>query len=488
MEARETTFAGVLRRAVFENPASPYRRLFEWSGITQGDVTSMLADGGLDATLGRLCDAGVSVSLDEFKGLRPLERPGLEVPVRAVDFDNPLSAKQYEARTGGSTGPARPILIDLDLLEHETAYHALFFAAAQASDGPLAIWQPAPPGAVGLKTSLIAAKLGRPAEKWFSQTGLRSASIRHAAFTRATIIAARLYGGRVPSPEHTPTQDAGRVATWLAAKRGSGTPAVLVTTASGGVRICTAALADGLDIAETLFVLGGEPYTPEKAAVVASTGSRAVCHYAMAEAGLIGIACQSPNTPDDVHLASDKIATIQRDKRVGADGTTVGALFHTTLLPASPTVMLNVESGDYGVREERACGCQVVPAGFRNHLHTIRSYEKLTSEGMNFLGGHLLGLLERVLPNRFGGHPTDYQLVEREHEGVPTVSLVVSPAVGELDEDEVVGAVLDFLRNQGPAQRLMTEIWAQGRTVRVVREDPHVTAGGKVLPLRTLTG
>ncbi|MDX6510960.1 MAG: hypothetical protein QOE36_464 [Gaiellaceae bacterium] len=448
----------------------------------------MLAADGLDATLERLYDAGVSVALEEFKGLRPVERPGLELHVRAADFENPLSARQYEAHTGGSSGAARPILIDLDLLEHESAYHALFFAAAGASDGPLAIWQPAPPGAVGIKTALIGAKLGRPAERWFSQTPVRSASLRHAAFTRATIITAGAFGARVPSPEYTPTRDAARVAVWLAAKRADGMPGVLVTTASAGVRICTAALAGGLDVSGTLFVLGGEPYTREKAAIVARTGSRAACHYAMAEAGLIGVACQSPDAPDDVHLASDKIATIQRDRRVDAGGTTVGALFHTTLLPASPTVMLNVESGDYGVREERDCGCGVVPAAFRSHLHTIRSYEKLTSEGMNFLGCHLLGLLEHVLPNRFGGHPTDYQLVEREHEGLPTVSLVVRQAVGDLDDVEVVGAMLDFLRSRGHAQRLMAEVWAQGRTIRVVRGDPHVTAGGKVLPLLTLGG
>ena len=32
----------------------------------------------------------------------------------------------------------------------------------------------------------------------------------------------------------------------------------------------------------------------------------------------------------------------------------------------------------------------MLPPPFRRHLHTIRSYEKLTSEGMSFLGGDLL--------------------------------------------------------------------------------------------------
>jgi hypothetical protein len=206
----------------------------------------------------------------------------------------------------------------------------------------------------------------------------------------------------------------------------------------------------------------------------------------MVEAGLIALACQAGAAPDDVHLVTDKIATIQRDKRVGRTGSVVGALFHTTLLPASPKLMLNVESGDYGVRVDRGCECEVVPRGFQSHLHTIRSYEKLTSEGMNFLGSDLLTLVEQVLPGRFGGRPTDYQFVEGERDGLPIVSLVIANAVGELDQDQVVRAVLEYLKNQGLGEAMMADVWAQSGTLRIVRGDPFVTSGGKTLPLQTL--
>jgi hypothetical protein len=140
------------------------------------------------------------------------------------------------------------------------------------------------------------------------------------------------------------------------------------------------------------------------------------------------------------------------------------------------------------VREERDCGCGAVPAPFRRHLHTIRSYEKLTSEGMNFLGADLLGLVEQILPGRFGGSPTDYQLVEQEESGLPTVRVVVRPTVGEVDEGQVVQEVLEFLRSRGHGQELMAGVWADGRILRIVREDPHVTPGGKIQALQTLTG
>jgi hypothetical protein len=216
MEMRQRTFSGVLQRAVFANPKSPYRRLFEWARITQADVAGLLADTGLEGTLERLHDAGVHVHLDEFKGARPIRRPGLELEVRAEDFDNPLTTRQYEARTGGSSGAAPST--STSICSARERLSLMFLAAAGASDRALAIWHPAPPGAVGIKTALIRSKLGRPAERWFSQTPLGAGSRKHAAFTRATALAARLCGTPIPMPEYTPAQDVGRVAAWLAQK------------------------------------------------------------------------------------------------------------------------------------------------------------------------------------------------------------------------------------------------------------------------------
>jgi hypothetical protein len=484
LEAREHAFALGLRRAVFEYRRSPYRGLFDWAGISAGDVAELLAADGLEETLGRLHQAGVHVGLEEFKGLRPICRPGLELEAHAEDFDNPLSAGQYEGRTGGSGGAPRRVLVGLDLLEHESAYHALFYAARKLESRPAALWLPAPPGAVGIKNALIRAKLGQPTIRWFSQTSLRDAPAKHNAFAWATISAARLGGARIPLPEYTPTPEAARVASFLAECRGTRAPAVLLTTPSSAVRVCAAAAAQRLDISGSFFVLVGEPYTTAKAQAIRDAGCSAASHYAMVEAGMIGLACGQPGATDDVHLVSDKVATIQRDRAVGGNGISVPALFHSTLLSSAPKVMLNVESGDYGVLEQRDCGCGTLPSAFRRHLHSIRSYEKLTSEGMHFLGGDLLSLLEQVLPARFGGHPSHYQLVEREVNGLPKVSLVVSPSVGAVDPAEAVRTTLEFLRQRGIGQQLMAAVWAAGETLNVVRAEPFATAAGKIQPLR----
>jgi hypothetical protein len=55
-----------------------------------------------------------------------------------------------------------------------------------------------------------------------------------------------------------------------------------------------------------------------------------------------------------------------------------------------------------------------------------------------------------------------------------------------LDGDQVVGAVLEFLRSRGIGEEMMADVWAQSRTLEVVRQAPYVTSGGKILPLQMI--
>ncbi len=48
--------------------------------------------------------------------------------------------------------------------------------------------------------------------------------------------------------------------------------------------------------------------------------------------------------------------------------------------------------------------------------------------------------------------------------------------------------VLEFLGSRGNAGGMMADLWASSRTLEVVRGEPHVTSGGKILPLQLLTG
>jgi hypothetical protein len=252
------------------------------------------------------------------------------------------------------------------------------------------------------------------------------------------------------------------------------------------VRACLAAREHGLDIGGTLFRIGGEAFTEARARIIAESGARALCHYNMDEVGRLGVACAEPVALDDVHVAVDKVALLQRARHFGPGEPTVGALFCTTLHSAAPKIMLNVEIGDHGVLSERACGCPFDALGFLQHLHGIRSYEKLTSEGMQFTGGELLRLIEEVLPARCGGHPTDYQLVEEEENGLSRVSILVSPRLGHVDETQVVATALDVLGFSSRANRMMARYWRDAQTLRVVRREPYLTHAAKILPLHVI--
>lgn len=490
LHERQESFLRTLAEGVYRNSGSPYRALLEAVGAELGDVDAMVRRDGIEPALAHLRDAGVHVTLDEFKGRRPIERPGLSIPAGDRQFDNPLAVEHFEASTGGSRGRPRRVSVDLDMLEHETAYHSLFRTAFDLRDRPFALWRVIPPSASGINNAFRQAKLGLPVAHWFNphRGGRDAESIKFAGFTRFTVALARAAGVEMPRPDYCPPQEAGRVARWLADRRLEGAPAVLDTQVGLGVRVCLAARAEGLDISGTFFRFGGEPYTEARERVVLDSGCFAVAHYTMAETGRIAVACAEPSARDDVHFLADKLAFLQRDQSVGSNGARVGALTYTTLLPSSAKLMLNVESDDYAVLERRACGCPFGELGFTQHMHGIHSYGKLTAEGNHFLGSDLIRLVDEVLPERFGGGPTDYQIVEEEVGALPKVTVVVRPSVGRVEEPAVIEAVLGHLRAK-QRNRLMAEVWREGGTLRVARRELYATpAAGKILPLQNVRG
>ena len=485
LQAREANFLEMLRLGVYARPASPYRKLLAHAGLALADVEQAVATTGLEATLQTLFDAGVHIHLDEFKGRRPIRRGSLELEVTSRDFDNTLAPAHLQGQSGGSRSSGTPIQYSLEHYLREMPYDYLLHTMFDTFRRPLAIWRPTPPYLAGLNNVLRHVVFGFQVEKWFSQNRLRlrSRAWRHALLTHYALAASRLYGRAAPWPEHVPLDEAWRVAEWLATKTRAGTPPLLNTNAASAVRVCLAARERGLDIAGTFIRTGSEPLTEGRARVMHAAGCRVVTNYTMGETGRLGVPCARPAAVDDVHLMLDKIAVIRSQKML-SNGAQVPVNVYTTLLRSTPKLMINVESDDYGVLEERQCGCLLGDLGYQLHLHTIRSHEKLTSEGMNFLGADLIRLVEDVLPARFGGGPTDYQFLEDEDEnGLPKVSLVVSPRVGPVDEATAIEAVVDFLNNVPGASDNYGEQWRQGGTLRLLRREPHATTASKILAL-----
>jgi hypothetical protein len=144
--------------------------------------------------------------------------------------------------------------------------------------------------------------------------------------------------------------------------------------------------------------------------------------------------------------------------------------------------MLNTQIGDSAVIENRRCECLFDELGYWQHIHTIRSFLKLTAEGTTVLTTDLYLLLEDVLPKRFGGATGDYQLVEdRDGFGLTRYNLLVSPRVGPMQEQALVDGFLEELAKLKGEYRLMSRIWAQAEVLRIKRQQPRPTSRGKVL-------
>jgi hypothetical protein len=119
------------------------------------------------------------------------------------------------------------------------------------------------------------------------------------------------------------------------------------------------------------------------------------------------------------------------------------------------------------------------------HLRRIRSYRKLTGEGMTLVGSELERILDEVLPARFGGTPLDYQLIEEEdEEGLTRLILLVEPEIALRDERAVVECLLEQVGRLPGFQGMAGAIWRQGDNLRLRREKPRWSRRGKLSPLQ----
>ena len=122
--------------------------------------------------------------------------------------------------------------------------------------------------------------------------------------------------------------------------------------------------------------------------------------------------------------------------------------------------------------------------GWTTHLQSLRSPEKLTAAGMTFLDTDVERVLEGVLPRRFGGGPTDYQLVEDvAGDGRSRLRLLVDPAVGPVDARSIASTFLSEIGPGTGVERLMGLLWEEAGVLQVERRPPIHTSAGKILHL-----
>ena len=474
LKDRERRFLEVARETIYAHPESPYRELLREAGCTFDDLKDLVAREGLEGALSALAAAGVYVTFDEFKGRRQAVRGSRRFQFADVDFDNPRVSPHFEVTSGGTRGAPTSVKMSLAFVTDQATGTLLALNAHGLAQHAHAIWMVA-----GVAPLLTYAKLGRPPLAWYST--MNRMPFRMIAGAQFLAALGRLQGCRLPRPVFHDLANPAGLASWLGRMTRDGKSICVTTYASSAVRICVAAAEQGLSLERVCFIALGEPYTEAKKRLVDAVGARALVRYAFAEGGVVGYGCANPRAPDDLHLLTNSLALVRRSREVGDLDVRVDAFLMTSLLPDAPKVLLNVESGDYGVVERRGCACQLEAVGLTTHLVGIRSFEKLSSEGMTFVRSDLLRVLEEVLPERFGGTSADYQVVEEEgRNGIPQVSLIVSPKIGQIDEETARETFLGGLERDGGLERVKT--WRRAGTVRIKRQWPVATKAGKILP------
>jgi hypothetical protein len=232
--------------------------------------------------------------------------------------------------------------------------------------------------------------------------------------------------------------------------------------------------------------MAGEPITEARLITVRASGLEAVPAMGSAECGFIGYGCLSPNAPDDLHFLEDLHAVIQPGDTLETEGIKSRSLLLSSLRPLSPLFMLNVSLGDQAELASRKCGCPLGEIGLNTHFQYIRSFEKLTSGGMAFFDSDVVRILEEVLPDKYGGSPTDYQIQEDEDEdGKPALKLIVHPRVGTQNGDEIKHTFLNAIGAGSGAEKLTSIIWSMGNTLRVEHSLPRTTSTGKIQHLHS---
>jgi hypothetical protein len=443
---------------------------------------------GLEKTLAKLAKEGVYLTQDEFKGRKEVVRGGRSFAVSRKDLElRDTSRGLILNQSSGTRGQPQRYAVSLDRWARSSVSTCIFLSTHDLFNCSHAIYDAILPTTGGIRYLLRFAKNGIKADRWFARRVPMNSwpeATFHYLTTSLIVSATRLFGPGSPWPEFLDSHEVGRIVDWIVEKKKIGRACCVRTTASNAVRIARTAQTMGESLDGAKFVVSGEPLTESKRAFIEEMGGHAIPCYGCAGLNQIGYGCGNPRQTDDLHVSLDLLAVIQQPRSLDANGLAVYPFLFTTLSPLDPLLHINVENGDFGVMETRECGCDLEKAGFTLHLHQIRSFEKLTGEGMSYYYGGLFELLETTFPCEFGGSLGDYQLVEEEDgNGQTRLTLVVHPEVGELDEGKILARLRAALSDGSRGNRFMTWVWQDAGTFRLTRAVPYTSPRGKILPL-----
>ena len=487
LENREENFLELVRRRVYERPESPYLRLLKHAGCQFSDLQACVRQRGLERTLEQLASEGVYLTAEEFKAKKDVVRGSLSFRVDPDALEKPDPTAGFVTQSSGTSN--RPITAanPLDWIRLSNCFRGAALQANNLLDGRVAVYDAILPGAGGVLFLLTLAQVGIATDRWFAPRVFVSnwlESQYHRAMTHLIVVMGKTFGPGFPVPRTVDPGDVALILHWIESFADRGQFCMIRTVVSNAVRIARAASKKGVALSATRFIVSGEPLTASKAEIIRAAGAGVSLFYGYSGPFTLGVSCAKPACLDDMHVNETLHSVISHPLPIEQDNFSIHPLLITTLHASTPKLQLNVANGDFAVLERKSCGCALLRSGLTLHVSRVRSYEKFTSEGMNYFYGDLYELLERRLPAEFGGGPGDFQLVEEEDQnGQTRLTLVVHPGIREVNEPMLLGRLQQELAQGSRNNQFMSRVWQNAGTFRIRRDHPHASARGKILPL-----
>jgi len=480
---REEFFLSFIKKTIYENKKSPYLELLKLSHIGYEDIKRMVSRTGIEEALKVLKDEGVYITYEEFKKEKEVIRKGKAFTFKKEDFLNPFLDRLGKVYSGFSSGAPTKIDFSIEYLMQRLIHEAVVFDLHKFTEAPLGVWLPTVPAVTALYPMRLQ-KIGVSPEIWFSQFRSPNEDLflhKRMFFIMKGHLWRSFVGARWPRAKYVSLRDAYIVTNWAANMIKRYSKCSIQTFVSSAVRICAVAKEKGLNIAGTKFSLAGESLTERKRKEIEEAGCKIIISYYFTEGGIAGCSCDNPeNKADEIHFFKDNFAVIQNLREIASEK--INLFLFTCFYQGCPIIMLNMENGDYGVIEEKRCGCSLDQYGLFDHIYNIRSYEKINCEGMTFCTSDISNIVEEEFPVQFGGSTIDYQVVEEEDKtGLTRLCIYVSPEIKNIDEEKARQILFDKLSFGGKNSQQIKS-WEEAGTVLVKRKYPLETPRGKIFP------
>jgi len=485
LDSHDDRFLEMMRRQVYETQGSPYLKLLKYAGCEFADLESSVNRQGLENTLAKLAGEGVYFTSDEFKGKSEVVRGGMSFGVSSKDFHRPKSVRGYTSQSSGTRNLPVSTLSSLEWLSIQTMGEAIFYSTHNLLAHQHAVYEPIIGGFS--KFTLIRAKLGLTVHKRFNlNVGTHSLLEAKYHWLYAYLVGkmGSWFGPGIAKPEYLEPGDIKPIIEWIRENNHKGQSSCIRAVVSNGVKIARAALEEGISLEHLTFEVGGEPLTQSKKRLFDEARARVALRYGPGGDSGTMYGCGNANFIDELHVPQSVVSLVNNPRILDDGDSPIHPLMQTSLHPAAPRFLFNVEMGDYATLIERDCGCPLQKVGFTQHVHSVRSFEKMTGEGVNYSGSDLFELLEETIPSEFGGGPGDYQIVEEEDDrGQTRLTLVVHPEVKNVNEEKLLRRLQQGLAQESRNHRFISKIWQDAGTFRFRRAIPHTSARGKILPL-----